>query len=155
MELSDEIRIQAPRERVYEALNDPEVLRQCIPGCESLEKKSDTELDATVVLKVGPVKARFTGAVRLENLNPPIGYTLVGEGSGGVAGFAKGSGDVELIDEGGETLMKYDVKADIGGKLAQLGSRLIAGTAKRLAGQFFEKFAEVVGTPPEEGSSTA
>lgn len=152
MELSDEIRIAAPRERVYAALNDPDVLRQCIPGCQSLEKKSDTELAATVVLKIGPVKAKFNGDVRLENLNPPSGYTLVGEGSGGVAGFAKGSGDVELIEEGAETLMKYDVKAEIGGKLAQLGSRLVAGTAKRLAGEFFTKFAEVVaddGTTPD------
>lgn len=145
MEIADEVRIAAPRETVYAALNDPDVLRACIPGCESLEKLSDTELEATVALRVGPVKARFSGKVTLENLNPPEGYTLVGEGSGGVAGFAKGRGDVSLTEDGAETLLRYEVDAQIGGKLAQLGNRLVSGTAKRLSAQFFESFAEHVG----------
>lgn len=144
MQLADEVRIAAPREVVYAALNDPEILKEAIPGCEVLEQQSETEMSATVALKIGPIKARFSGAVTLSNLNPPEGYTISGEGSGGIAGFAKGGGDVVLEDVDGETLMKYDVTADIGGKIAQLGNRLLNGTAKRLAGEFFTKFAEIV-----------
>jgi carbon monoxide dehydrogenase subunit G len=151
MDLSDEIRIPAPRARVYEALQDPEILRACIPGCEELVKLSDTELEAKVVLKIGPVKARFAGRVTLNPENPPQTFSLSGEGSGGVAGFAKGGAVVTLEDLGDETLLRYDAKAEIGGKLAQLGSRLIQGTAKKLAGNFFETFQQ---TLTEETAAT-
>lgn len=144
MELSEEILIKAPRETVYTALNDPEILKQCIPGCEELIQHSDTELEAKVVLKIGPVKARFGGNVVLDKTEAPERFSLSGQGSGGAAGFAKGGADVELEDRGDETLLKYAAKAEIGGKLAQLGSRLIVSTSKKLAAQFFNKFAEVV-----------
>lgn len=144
MEMNDTQRINAPREAVYAALNDPEVLKECIPGCESLEKISDTEMNATVVLRVGPVKARFNGAVELSDLLPPESYTISGEGKGGVAGFAKGGAKIKLIEEGDETLLEYEVKADIGGKLAQLGSRLIDSTSKKLASQFFKNFGTLL-----------
>lgn len=140
MDLSDELVIPAPRARVYAALNDPEILRRCIPGCEELVKHSDTELEAKVVLKVGPVKARFSGKVTLSPDNPPETFSLSGEGNGGVAGFAKGGATVTLEDRGDETLLRYEAKAEIGGKLAQLGSRLIQGTAKKLAATFFDDF---------------
>ncbi|RCW80888.1 CoxG family protein [Phyllobacterium bourgognense] len=147
MDLTGEERIAASRDTVWKALNDPEILRACIPGCESLEKISDTELEATVGVKMGPVKARFSGKVELTNLNPPSSYTISGEGKGGVAGFAKGGADVTLTDEGAETVLAYVVNADVGGKIAQLGSRLIASTSKKLATQFFENFnAAVSGT---------
>lgn len=144
MDLSDELRIAAPRDRVYAALNDTEVLRACIPGCEELIRHSDTDLEAKVVLKVGPVKARFTGKVTLSPDNPPERFSLTGEGSGGAAGFAKGGAQVELEEDGAETVLRYTAKAEIGGKLAQLGSRLIQGTAKKLAATFFENFAAQV-----------
>lgn len=144
MELSDEIRIAAPRDVVYAALNDPEVLRQCIPGCEELIQHSPTELEAKVVLKIGPVKAKFAGEVTLDKSNAPEAFSLMGEGKGGAAGFAKGGADVTLTEDGGETILAYTAKADVGGKIAQLGSRLIAGTAKKLSGNFFAKFSEVV-----------
>ena len=147
MDLTGEERIAASRDTVWKALNDPEILKACIPGCESLEKISDTELEATVGVKIGPVKARFNGKVELTNLNPPSSYTISGEGKGGVAGFAKGGADVVLTDEGNETVLAYTVNADVGGKIAQLGSRLIASTSKKLATQFFENFnAAVSGT---------
>ena len=119
MELKDEVRIAASRDRVYEALNDPEVLKQCIPGCEELLKHSDTELEAKVLLKIGPVKARFGGKVTLDPAGAPERFSLTGEGNGGAAGFAKGGADVELVEEGSETLLRYEARADIGGKLAQ------------------------------------
>lgn len=144
MELQDEIRIPADRATVYAALNDPEILKQCIPGCEELVKHSDTELEAKVVLKVGPVKATFGGNVTLDSSQAPYRFSLSGEGSGGMAGFAKGGADVELIEEGDETILKYTAKADIGGKLAQLGSRLVTSTSRKLAGKFFENFKEAV-----------
>ncbi|MAW85007.1 MAG: carbon monoxide dehydrogenase [Phyllobacteriaceae bacterium] len=137
MNLSDELTIPAPRARVYEALQDPEILRRCIPGCEELTKVSDTDLEAKVALKIGPIKARFSGNVTLNPENPPQRFSLTGEGNGGIAGFARGGADVELEDRGEETLLRYEAKAEIGGKLAQLGSRLIQGTAKKLAGEFF------------------
>ncbi|CAN7177948.1 carbon monoxide dehydrogenase subunit G [Phyllobacterium sp. LjRoot231] len=147
MDLIGEERIAASRDTVWKALNDPEILKACIPGCESLEKISDTELEATVGVKIGPVKARFNGKVELTNLNPPSSYTISGEGKGGVAGFAKGGADVTLVEEGAETVLAYKVNADVGGKIAQLGSRLIASTSKKLATQFFENFnAAVSGT---------
>jgi carbon monoxide dehydrogenase subunit G len=145
MELTDEIIIEAPKARVYEALNDPEILQQSIPGCEELIKHSDTELEAKVVLKVGPVKARFAGNVTLDTAGAPDAFSLTGQGNGGVAGHAKGGADVTLEEmEDGNTLLKYTAKAEIGGKLASLGSRLIQSTAKKLAGKFFKKFSEVL-----------
>ncbi len=145
MELSDQQKINASRQQVFAALNDAEILRQCIPGCETLDKLSDTEMTATVVLRVGPVKAKFSGAVTLSNINPPNGYTITGEGKGGPAGFAKGGADIELLEESdGSTTLKYDVKVNIGGKIAQLGSRLMESTSRKLAGQFFDKFAEIL-----------
>ena len=150
MQLKGEERIEASREKVWAALNDPNVLEKCIPGCERLEQQSATQMTATVGLKVGPVKASFDGEVELKNLNPPVSYRLEGEGKGGVAGFAKGGADVSLTEAGeagGEaTMLSYDVDAAVGGKLAQLGGRLIDSTAKKLAKQFFANFkAEVEG----------
>lgn len=144
MELTDEIRIAAPRDAVYRALNDPKVLRECIPGCEELTQTAPNELEAKVVLKIGPVKARFAGEVTLDQTNAPDGFSLVGEGKGGAAGFAKGGADVTLTEDGDETVLTYTAKVDVGGKIAQLGSRLIAGTAKKLSGKFFTRFGEVV-----------
>ena len=144
MELNSEHKINAPRDAVFAALNDPEILRQCIPGCESLEKDSDTEMSATVVLKVGPVKAKFKGRVELSNLVPPESYTISGQGTGGGAGFAKGGADIKLVEDGAGTLLQYAVKVDVGGRLAQLGGRLIDSTAKTLTGKFFTRFSELV-----------
>lgn len=144
MELSDEIIINAPKDQVYAALNNPEVLQQCIPGCEELIKHSDTELEAKVVLKVGPVKARFSGDVQLDTAGAPDSFSLTGQGNGGAAGYAKGGADVTLTADGDTTILRYEAKADIGGKLAQLGSRLIQSTAKKLAAKFFKSFADIV-----------
>ncbi len=144
MELTDEIRIAAPKDAVYRALNDPDVLRECIPGCEELIQHSPEHLEAKVVLKIGPVKARFSGEVTLDNSQAPDAFSLSGEGKGGAAGFAKGGADVSLTADGDETVLSYTAKVTIGGKIAQLGSRLIAGTAKKLSGKFFDKFGEVV-----------
>jgi carbon monoxide dehydrogenase subunit G len=144
MEMTGEHRIAAPRSAVWDGLNDPEVLRRSIPGCESLEKTSPTEMTATVTAKVGPVKATFGGQVTLSNLNPPESYTITGEGKGGATGFAKGGADVKLVEDGDGTLLQYAVKASIGGKLAQLGARLIDGTAKKMAEDFFNRFAAEV-----------
>ena len=146
MEIKGEYKIAAPRDKVFAALNDQEILKACIPGCESLEKVSDTEFQAVAVTKIGPVKAKFKGKVRLSDLDPPNGYKIVGEGEGGVAGFAKGAADVRLTDKDGGTLLSYNVEAQIGGKLAQLGQRLINGAAKKMADEFFQKFAAAVGT---------
>lgn len=145
MELKDEILIPAPREAVYDALNDAEVLKKCIPGCEEISKTSDTELEAKVVLKIGPVKARFSGNVTLSPDAPPEKFSLTGQGNGGVAGFAKGGADVVLEERGAETLLSYTAKAEIGGKIAQLGSRLVEGTSKKLAARFFDNLAEHFG----------
>ncbi|CAN0598802.1 unnamed protein product [Ectocarpus sp. 12 AP-2014] len=145
MELSDEVIINASIEDVYAALNDPEILQQCIPGCEELIKHSDTELEAKVVLKVGPVKARFSGDVQLDTTGAPDAFSLTGKGNGGAAGHAKGGADVTLTADGAETtILRYEAKADIGGKLAQLGSRLIQSTSKKLAAKFFKSFADVL-----------
>ena len=145
MDLNDEIFINAPRDTVYAALNDPGILKQCIPGCEELTKHSDTELEAKVVLKVGPVKAKFGGNVLLDQSKAPEHFSLSGEGNGGVAGFAKGGADVDLVEQDGGTLLRYTAKAEIGGKLAQLGSRLVTSTANKLSKKFFENFKEAVG----------
>ncbi len=141
MELNDEILIPAPRDVVYAALNDTEILRRSIPGCETLERKGETDLEALVVLKIGPVKAKFAGKVTLDSSGAPERFSLTGEGAGGVAGFAKGGADVELIEAEGGTLLRYAAKAQIGGKIAQLGSRLMLGTARKLSATFFENFA--------------
>lgn len=138
LSIEGEERIAAPVARVWDALNDPAILKDCIPGCQSLEKRSDTELAATVVLKIGPIKATFNGEVTLKNLDPPRSYTIQGEGKGGIAGFAKGGADVTLLEDGPDaTILKYTTSADVGGKIAQLGSRLITSTSKKLAGEFF------------------
>lgn len=153
MEMTGSYRIAAPRDRVWEALNDPEVLKDCIPGCESLEQLSETEMQAAVTAKIGPVKARFTGKVTLSDLVPPESYTITGEGSGGAAGFAKGGADVGLSEEGEETVLTYAVKAQVGGKIAQLGARLIDGVAKKMADDFFARFtAHVGGADPTDGT---
>ena len=145
MELSDEVIINAPKDQVYAALNDPDILRQCIPGCEDLIKHSDTELEAKVVLKVGPVKAKFSGDVQLDTTGAPDAFSLTGQGNGGAAGHAKGGADVTLTADGPEkTILRYEAKAEIGGKLAHLGSRLIQGTAKKLAAKFFTSFAAIM-----------
>ena len=145
MDLSGEYVIPASRETVWEALNNPDILRECIPGCEVLEMQSPTQMSATVVTKFGPVKSKFSGEVTLENINAPAGYTIVGEGKGGIAGFAKGGADVALEEVEGGTKLTYTAKAQVGGKIAQLGSRLIDSTAKKLADQFFSAFAEKLG----------
>ena len=149
MQMTGQYRITAPKEAVWEALNDVEVLRACIPGVEEIEKTSETAFTAKVRAKVGPVSARFAGAVTLSDLDPPNGYTISGEGKGGAAGFAKGGAKVRLEDDGEATLLSYDVDAQVGGKLAQIGSRLINGTAKKMADDFFARFAETVGGPAE------
>lgn len=145
MDMTGEYRIPAPRQRVWEALNDPLVLRQAIPGCEQLDKISDQEMTARVKAKVGPVSATFSGKVTLGDLNPPESYTISGEGSGGVAGFAKGRARVNLAEDGADTVLRYEAKADVGGKLAQIGSRLVQGTAKKMADDFFSRFSRIVG----------
>ena len=144
MDMSGEKRINAPRAKVWEALNDPVALKAAIPGCEQVDKKSDTEFAAKVGLSIGPVKAKFTGEVTLSDMDPPNGYTLSGTGSGGVAGFGKGEAKVSLRDDGDGTIIAYEVHASVGGKLAQVGQRLIDSTAKKLADQFFEKFSKHV-----------
>lgn len=144
MKMTGEQRIAAPRERVWAALNDPEVLRQCIPGCQSLEKEADDKLKATVEIKIGPIGAKFNGAVTLSDLNPPESYTITGQGTGGTVGSAKGGAKVRLAAAGNETVLSYEVDAEVGGRLAQLGGPIIDATAKQLAGKFFSKFGEVV-----------
>lgn len=146
MEMKGEHLIAADKQHVWDGLNDPEILRACIPGCQSLDKTSDTEFTAIVVMKIGPVKIKFVGDVKLENLNPPESYSIVGEGKGGIAGFAKGGANVSLATEGDKTKLTYQVEAKIGGKIAQLGSRLIDSTAKKLANKFFTSFSELVGS---------
>jgi carbon monoxide dehydrogenase subunit G len=150
MDMTGEYRIPAPRAKVWAALNDAETLKASLPGCESLEKTGDNQFAATVIAKVGPVKAKFNGNVALSNLNPPESYTIAGEGKGGAAGFAKGGADVRLTEDGAETtVLSYTAKADVGGKLAQLGSRLIDGTAKKMADEFFTNFVKQVAGPAD------
>jgi uncharacterized protein len=144
--MTGEVQLSAPQEVVWAKLNDAETLKACIPGCEELNKVSDTEFQAVATTKIGPVKARFKGRVQLTDLNPPNGYKISGEGEGGVAGFAKGGATVVLTPKDGGTLLSYNVEAQIGGKLAQLGQRLVAGAAKKLADDFFTKFAASVGS---------
>ena len=154
MELKEEIRINAPRDRVFAALNDVEILKQAIPGCEEMEALSDTEFTATLSTKLGPLKARFKGQVRLSEVVAPKSYTLTGEGRGGPAGHAKIVSRVRLVEDGEATIMHYDVKADIGGKLAQLGGHLVEKTSKKLADEFFQKFEEIL-NPDGQKAETA
>ena len=142
--MSGEVQLSASRDRVWAMLNDPAVLKGCIPGCEQLELNDNNEFQAMATIKIGPVKARWKGKVRLSDLDPPNSYRISGEGEGGVAGFAKGGATVALSDRDGGTLLTYNVEAQIGGKLAQLGQRLINSAAKKTADDFFLKFAEAV-----------
>lgn len=158
MDMTGEYRLPAPREAVWAALNDAEVLKACIPGCEEIAWVGDNALEAKVVQKIGPVKARFAGRVELRDVNAPESYTLYGEGQGGVAGFAKGAADVTLEQDGGVTVLRYAARAEVGGKLAQLGSRLIDSTARKIAKAFFDNFeahlaasAGGAETAPQEG----
>lgn len=144
MTMSGEVQLAASRDVVWEKLNDPTVLKSCIPGCEELETTDEGGFRATAKIKVGPVSARFKGKVTLSDLDPPNGYKISGEGEGGVAGFAKGGATVALTDKDGGTLLTYNVEAQIGGKLAQLGQRLINGSAKKIADEFFSNFAKAV-----------
>jgi uncharacterized protein len=144
MDMTGEVRLPAPRETVWRALNDPEILKRSIPGCEEIQKLSDTEMTARVSAKVGPVSAKFAGKVTLSDLDPPNGYTISGEGQGGVAGFAKGGAHVHLKDDTGGTMLSYEVHAQVGGKLAQIGSRLVDATARKMADDFFTRFAAAV-----------
>jgi len=154
MEMTGEQRIAAPRQRVWEALNDPEILKQCIPGCQSIEKSDENTFSARVKAKVGPVNSTFSGNVTLSDLNPPESYTISGQGSGGAAGFAKGSAHVSLEDDGAETVLRYKVDAQVGGKLAQVGQRLIQSTANKYAKQFFDTFTEKVGAAQTAKTTT-
>jgi uncharacterized protein len=156
MDMTGTYTIPASREVVWAALNDPDVLKVCIPGCEQLQKRSDTEFEAAVVAKIGPVKARFTGNVNLSDLAPPTGYRITGQGSGGVAGFAKGGATVRLVEDGPNTVMTYEAQAQVGGKLAQLGSRLIDSVARKMADEFFSAFAEQLsGSRPQPAEAPA
>jgi carbon monoxide dehydrogenase subunit G len=155
MEMTGEYTISASREKVYEALNDRDILAKCIPGCQELNKDSDTELSAVVKSKVGPVSATFKGKVTISEMDPPNGYKISGEGSGGVAGFAKGGAEVKLLADGENTVLSYVATAQVGGKLAQIGSRLIDSTAKKMANEFFGKFAEEVGGGAVEAAAPA
>ena len=158
MEMAGERRIAAPAQKVWEALNDPAVLRACIPGCQSLERDGDDRFNAVAEVKIGPIGARFKGAVALSDLDPPRGYTISGQGSGGVAGNAKGTAKVRLSPDGAGTLLSYTVEAQVGGRMAQLGGPLIDATARQMADRFFAKFGEVVGgeaAPAPVGVATA
>lgn len=156
MDMIGQQRIFASRDVVWKALNDPEILKASIPGCEELVKLSDTDMTATAVIKVGPVKAKFQGAVTLSELDPPNGYRITGEGKGGIAGFAKGGATVRLEQDGAATILHYNVSAEVGGKLSQLGGRLIDATARQMSAAFFKKFSDEIArrnhgtnTPPE------
>lgn len=153
MDITGQYRIPAPREVVWGALNDPDVLKRCIPGCRELEKRSDNEFGAKVALKIGPMSVTFTGSITLEDLNPPAGYTIVGQGQGGAAGFARGRAKVDLSQESDETVLSYTAKAEVGGKLATLGGRLMEATSRKLADEFFGKFAAELGGA-EDGPAT-
>jgi uncharacterized protein len=147
MTMTGQVQLAAPRQAVWEKLNDPDVLKTCLSGCESFERVGDNEFQVAVTAKVGPVKAKFKGKLRLTDLDPPNGYKISGEGEGGVAGFAKGGAGVALADKDDGTLLTYDVEAQIGGKIAQLGQRLVVGAAKKVADEFFAKFAQSVAAP--------
>lgn len=152
MDIAGEYRIPVPREAVWAALNDPDVLARCIPGCKELTQVSPEEMNARVALKIGPVSATFAGTVRLEDVRAPEGYTLVGQGNGGMAGFAKGRAAVSLVSEGSDTILTYTAKADVGGKIATLGGRLMQATSRKLADEFFGKFAAELGAAGDPGA---
>jgi carbon monoxide dehydrogenase subunit G len=143
MDMTGERRIPAPRQVVWDALNDATVLKACIPGCQTLEKLSDTQMKATASIKLGPISAKFSGNVELSEIDAPNSYTIGGEGQGGVAGFAKGGAKVFLTDDAAGTLLRYEVSAQVGGKIAQLGARLIDATAKQMADAFFDRFGAI------------
>ena len=153
MDIKGEERIPVPIQTVWEGLNSTDILLQAIPGCESIERTGENELQAKVMIKLGPVTARFSGKVSMSEIRPLEGYTLNFEGSGGAAGFAKGSAEIRLQDEGDQTLLTYNAKASIGGKLGQLGSRLIEGSAKKLSAEFFSAFAKAVGPAQASGDA--
>jgi carbon monoxide dehydrogenase subunit G len=155
MDMTGERRIAAPREAVWAALNNPDILRAAIPGCETLERLSDTELKATAAVKIGPIAARFTGKVQLLDLDPPNGCRIAGEGQGGVTGFAKGGAVVRLVADGPDTVLGYEVHAQVGGKMAQLGARLIDATARQMADAFFERFAAACTAAAPEAAAAA
>ncbi len=155
MQMSGEQLIAAPRQRVWEGLNDPAILQACIPGCQSLEKEGDDRFNATVSLKIGPIGARFKGAVTLSELNPPDSYVITGQGNGGIAGSAKGGARVSLSDAAGGTMLSYTVDAEVGGRMAQLGGPIIDATAKQLAGKFFAKFSETLAPAAPQNASAA
>jgi uncharacterized protein len=155
MEMTGEQLIPLPQQRVWEALNNPEILKACIAGCESMERVSDTEYKVTLSAAVGPVKARFNGKLLLTELNPPTSYSLAFEGSGGAAGFGKGGAQVRLSPEGNSTRLSYSAKATVGGKLAQIGSRLIDGVAKKMADDFFVKFNQTLSPAHAEVPASA
>ncbi|MBP0482891.1 CoxG family protein [Sagittula salina] len=155
MQMSDSRTIAAPQEAVWAALLDPEVLKACVPGCTEMSGSADEGFEATVVQKVGPVKATFKGQVTMSEMDPPNALTLSGEGKGGAAGFAKGGANVRLVAVEGGTELHYDVEAKVGGKLAQLGSRIIDGFAKKMADQFFENFQNAVEGPKEPAEADA
>ena len=150
MQMQGERTINASRAEVWRALNSPEVLKACISGCDELERTSDTSFEATVTQKIGPVKARFKGVVELSDIVEAESYTITGEGKGGAAGFAKGGAKVRLSDTGEGTLLVYEAEVRVGGKLAQLGSRLIGGFAKKMANDFFDRLQEAIEAPAEE-----
>lgn len=155
MDMSGEQRIPAAQATVWQALNDPEILKACIPGCQDLVKETDTRMSARLLLKVGPVSARFEGSVVLSDLDPPNSYRITGEGQGGMAGFAKGEARVRLRSDGGETILSYEVTAQVGGRLAQLGARLIDVTAKQMSAAFFKRFAEEIAAQSNGGPREA
>jgi carbon monoxide dehydrogenase subunit G len=152
MQMAGEQRIAASRQRVWEALNDPEILKASIPGCQSLEKQGEDRFDAVAEVKIGPIGARFKGKVQLTDIDAPNGYTINGQGSGGVAGNAKGAAKVRLSDDGGVTVVSYEVDAEVGGRMAQLGGPIIDATAKQLAGKFFSTFGEIVAAQADGAS---
>ena len=152
MQMQGQRSINASRDAVWRALNDPKVLKACIPGCDEMEKTSGTTFEASVVQKVGPMKVRFKGSVELSDIVRAERYTITGEGKGGAAGFAKGGAMVHLSDVGSGTLLIYEAEAKVGGKLAQLGSRLIDGFARKLTDEFFTRFQEAVEGPPPESA---
>ena len=157
MELIGKYNLKADREQVWAALNDPTILQQCIPGCETLTKASDTNFSASVVAKVGPVKAKFSGEVELTELSPPSSYKISGEGKGGAAGFAKGSVKVNLteVTSSNHTTLSYEGSAQVGGKLAQLGSRLVGGIVKKTADDFFISFCSLVSQDPSKNNQSS
>ena len=155
MDMKGEYRIPAPRAAVWAALNDVDVLKAAIPGCDSINRLSDTDIEATVTAKIGPVKASFKGLVTLSDIDPPNGYTIRGEGKGGPAGFAKGGAKVRLVDVGSETILSYKVDASVGGKIAQIGARLIDSTAKKLADEFFAKFSALAAAKASDHKASA